>query len=119
MLLFIYGTLKRGCHNHFYMHGQQFVGEASTEPLYRLHNLGGYPGMVLSSEGQSIEGEVWDIDEACRIRLDVLEGVDDGEYVLEPVPLQAPFDQQVVQGYRYLRSVKGRPDAGTYWKENL
>lgn len=118
MLLFIYGTLKRGCYNHYYMHGQQFIGEAQTAPLYRLHNLGGYPGMVSASDGQSIEGEVWDIDEACRTRLDVLEGVDEGEYMLEPVPLLPPFDQHVVQGYRYLRSVDGRPDAGTCWTEH-
>jgi gamma-glutamylaminecyclotransferase len=117
MRLFIYGTLKRGCFNHFYMHGQRFIDTARTAPLYRLYNLGGYPGMVLDEQGLSIEGEVWEIDESCRTQLDVLEGVDEGEYVLEPVPLLQPCDGEVVQGYRYLRSVEGRPEVGTEWTE--
>jgi gamma-glutamylcyclotransferase (GGCT)/AIG2-like uncharacterized protein YtfP len=118
MRLFIYGTLKRGCYNHFYMSGQQFIGEAHTAPNYRLYNLGGVPGMVSAAEGLSIEGEVWEIDEACRTRLDVLEGVDEGEYVLEPVPLLTPFDGEVIQGYRYLRSVEGCREVGSVWREN-
>jgi gamma-glutamylaminecyclotransferase len=117
MRLFIYGTLKRGCYNHYYMDGQHFVGTARTEPCYRLFNLGGFPGMVSASDGLSIEGEVWDIDDACRARLDVLEGVAEDEYILEPVPLLAPFDREIVHGYRYLRSVVSRPEIGSVWKE--
>jgi gamma-glutamylcyclotransferase (GGCT)/AIG2-like uncharacterized protein YtfP len=117
MRLFIYGTLKRGCYNHYHMAGQRFIGTARTAPRYRLYNLGGYPGMVLASDGLSIEGEVWEIDEACRVQLDVLEGVEEGEYILESVPLLPPFDGEVVQGYRYLRSVAGKPEVGTVWTE--
>ena len=85
MRLFIYGTLKRGCYNHHYMHGQQFIDKARTVPIYRLYNLGGYPGMVLADDGLSIEGEVWEIDETCRTQLDVLEGVDDnGQLICRP-----------------------------------
>ena len=117
MLIFVYGTLKRGHSNHGSLRDQQFISMAMTQPRYRLHDLGGYPGMVLDEQGLSIEGEVWEIDESCRTQLDVLEGVDEGEYVLEPVPLLPPFDGEVVQGYRYLRSVDGRPEVGTEWTE--
>ena len=113
--LFIYGTLKRGGSNHHYMKGQTFVGEASTAPHYRLVSMGTYPGMVRSESGRSIKGEVWDVDEACLGRLDILEGIDEGEYAYEPVPLLPPFETDSVYGYRYLRSVEGCPDIGDNW----
>ena len=115
--LFIYGTLKRGCSNHHYMAGQRFVEVAKTEPLYRLVSMGSYPGMVSSEPGRSIEGEIWDVDDACLRRLDVLEGIDEGEYTYEMVPLLPPFDGETVHGYRYLRPVEDRPDIGSVWRE--
>lgn len=116
MLLFIYGTLKRGGSNHHYMAGQRFVGAACTESRYRLFDMGGYPGMVHASEGLSIEGEVWEVDAACRVRLDILEAVDEGEYALESVPLLAPFTNEDVQTYLYRWPVTGMPDIGSCWR---
>ncbi len=115
MLLFIYGTLKRVGSNHHYMVGQRFVGEARTAPKYRLFDMGGYPGMIHASDGVSIEGEVWDVDEACRVRLDILEAVEEGEYALEPAPLLAPFDRESVQCYVYRWPVTDKPDIGNIW----
>ena len=115
--LFIYGTLKRGCSNHHYMAGQRFVEEAQTAPLYRLVSMGSHPGMVSSEPGRSIEGEVWEVDEACLRRLDILEGIEEGEYAYEVVPLLPPFEAETVHGYRYLRPVEGRPDIGSAWRE--
>ena len=117
MKLFIYGTLKRGCRNHPYMAGQRFVGEARTAPLFRLVSMGSYPGMVSDEHGRSIEGEVWEVDAACLKRLHVLEGVEEGEYAFEVVPLLAPFDEELVHGYRFLQPVEGRPDVGVVWRE--
>ena len=116
--LFIYGTLKRGGSNHHYMHGQQFVDVARTVPAYRLHDMGGFPGMVPDDNGTglSIEGEVWDVSDECRAQLDVLEAVDEGEYLYEGVPLLPPFDQEQIMGYRYARPVTGCPDIGTQWQ---
>lgn len=116
--LFIYGTLKRGCSNHHYMAGQRFIGPARTTPLYRLVSMGGYPGMISSEPGRCIEGELWEVDDACLKRLDVLEGVEEGEYAYEVVPLLPPFDAETVWGYRYLRPVDGRPDIGSCWRED-
>lgn len=117
MLLFIYGTLKRGCSNHHYMAGQRFVAMARTAPDYRLVSMGTYPGMVHSQPGRSIQGEVWEVDAGCLQRLDILEGVEEGEYAFEPVPLLAPFDGGTVHGYVYLKDVQDRPDAGEVWCE--
>lgn len=116
-LLFVYGTLKRGHENHSWIAAQQYVDVARTLPLYRIYDLGGYPGMVRAPEGQgiAIEGEVWEVDPAGLARLDVLEDIDGGEYERVPVELEGAFATQLVETYVYLRSVEGRRDMGTCW----
>lgn len=115
--IFIYGTLKRGDCNARYMEGQNFIGEASTEPIYRMVDGGGYPGMFpVDENGVSIRGEVWDVNESCRARLDVLEEVASGEYEVALVRLLAPFDEQEVITYIYLRADESMPDAGRVWR---
>jgi len=113
--VFVYGTLKRGGENHGWIAQQQFVAEARTAPLYRLYDLGGYPGMVRASDGVCIEGEVWSVDEAGLARLDVLEDIDGGEYERVTVQLEGEQASLVVEGYIYLRSIQGRRDLGTCW----
>lgn len=60
-----------------------------TQPAYRLYDMGGFPGMVPDEQGTglSIEGEVWEVSDECLKKLDVLEAVDEGEYLYEVVPL--------------------------------
>lgn len=116
--IFVYGTLKRGCCNHHYLHEQDFVCEARTESLYRLYNLGGYPGMVRDKEaGLSVTGEIWDVNEEALERLDELEGLAAGEYRRVLIPLQAPHHEWQVQGYEYLRDVTAVPEIGGCWTE--
>lgn len=115
--LFIYGTLKRGGSNHHYMSGQTFITEARTTPAFRLHDFGGFPGMVRAEDGLSIEGELWDVDADCLARLDVLEGIDVGEYERVPASLLLSPDTANVQVYLWRGSVAGRPDLGTRWVE--
>jgi gamma-glutamylcyclotransferase (GGCT)/AIG2-like uncharacterized protein YtfP len=116
--IFVYGTLKRGLSNHRYLAGQRFLGEARTTPEYRLVNFGGYPGMfAVEKDGVSVRGEVWDVDEACRAELDVLEDVAHGMYALEPVTLLAPFDANAVWTYVYRWPVEGKADLGEEWRE--
>ncbi len=114
--IFVYGTLKRGQPNHGHLRGQRFVSAASTRPEYRLHDLGGYPGMVRAEQhGVSVEGEVWDVDEACLHDLDVVEDITGGEYERTHITLLAPFDDGSVEGYVCLCGVDGLPDAGNVW----
>lgn len=110
--VFVYGTLKRGGENHHWIEAQRLVGLAKTKPLYRMHDLGGYPGMVRHSQGLSIEGELWDVDPAGLARLDVLEDVAGGEYERVPVELEG---DEPAEGYLYLRDVSGCRDCGTCW----
>ncbi|MDZ4405577.1 gamma-glutamylcyclotransferase family protein [Prosthecobacter sp.] len=109
--IFVYGTLKRGRENHHWLAGQRFIAEARTKPVYRLFDMGGYPGMTRDDNGAAVEGEIWEVDEGGLARLDVLEDIEGGEY--ERVMIEIEGDR--VEGYLYLRSVDGRPDAGANW----
>lgn len=116
--IFVYGTLKRGLSNSHYLAGQRFIGEARTEPCYRMVDAGGYPGMYpVTQNGVSIQGEVWEVDPACREKLNVLEDVAVGLYTVERVRLFAPYDQERVSTYIYRWSIMGREDAGDCWRE--
>ena len=117
-LLFLYGTLKRGCSNHHFLAGQEFIGEARTAPGFRLYDLGGYPGMVASPDRrQGVMGEIWTVDAAALRRLDGLEGQKEGLYRRELVPLVSPFADQHIESYLYNRSVENRRAIGNVWRE--
>ncbi len=109
--VFVYGTLKRGRENHPWLEGQRFIAEARTQPLYRLYDMGGYPGMIRADNGVAVQGEIWEVDEAGLARLDVLEDIEDGEY--ERVMIE--LEDGRVEGYLYLRDVSGRPNADASW----
>lgn len=115
--VFVYGTLKRGSRNHRLLAGQRFIATAQTRPDCRLYALQGYPGLVKTEpgEGRPIEGEIWEVDTDCLKRLDELEGVDEGLYAREPLPLLPPHDTLPVEGYIYLLSIAGRKDLGSSW----
>lgn len=113
--VFVYGTLKRGLANHHWLDGQRFIAEARTQPVYRLYDMGGYPGMIRDNNGVAIEGEVWDVDEVGLEQLDVLEDTEGGEYKRVLIELDGEFADQRIEGYLYLRSVDGRRDVGACW----
>ncbi len=74
LLLFVYGTLQRGQRNHPLLSGQKLIGEARTLPRYHLHDAGAYPCLVHAPAcGVSVQGELWQIEEALLPRLDALE----------------------------------------------
>ena len=117
-LIFVYGTLKRGCSNHHYLAGQKFIGEARTVPGFCLYGLTGYPGMVPKADDRDgVTGEVWSVGAEALTHMDGLEGIDEGMYRREIIPLLAPYAAKKVQGYIYARPIAGRPDLGATWRE--
>jgi gamma-glutamylaminecyclotransferase len=115
-LIFVYGTLKRGGSNHHFMAGGSFAGNAQTPAGFTLYEIAGYPGMVREEgDREGVRGEVWIVGEECLADLDVLEGVDEGLYSREAVPLGAPFDREAVEAYIYMRGTDGRPRIGPEW----
>ena len=87
-----------------------------TKPLYRLFDLGDFPGLVEHAAGLSIEGELWDVDAACLARLDELEGCDIGLYRRARVKLVFPHDEAAAMTYLYAQPIDGLSDCGTRWR---
>ncbi len=117
-LLFVYGTLKRGCKNHRQLAGQTFLAEARTGPGYRLHDLGDFPCLVPHPDDtQGVKGELWRVDEAALERLDVFEGVNHGLYSRESVELAEPSSEPVAESYLYQLDITGRAEIVGDWRE--
>lgn len=117
-LLFVYGTLKRGCSNHRFLADQTFVGAARTPAGYRLYDLGGYPGIFETPDDrEGVVGEVWSVDEEALRELDRFEGVHEGLYRRAPISLAAPFTDQNIEAYLSVLPLNGRPEVGSEWLE--
>jgi gamma-glutamylaminecyclotransferase len=111
--VFIYGTLKRGERNHRLLAGEQFAGEAVTEPLYQLYDCGTYPALVEdTANGRAVRGEVYLVGPATLRQLDALEAAPH-LYQLLPVRL-AGFDRPV-KAYLYRKDVGGLAECGESW----
>jgi gamma-glutamylcyclotransferase (GGCT)/AIG2-like uncharacterized protein YtfP len=104
-LLFVYGTLKRDGCRHVHLAGQRFLAAVRTRPLYALLDLGEYPGLVACREDcQSIEGELYEVDQQLRPELDAVEGAPE-LYRLAPVEIDGVAE---AQAYFYQGSRIGR-----------
>ena len=114
--LFVYGTLKRRGSNHGQLAGQKFLGEAHTTPGYTLYALGDYPGLVVEADDRhGVKGELWAVDEDALARLDEFEGVPEGLYRRETVPLIPPHARIDAEAFIYARSIDGCPRIGDCW----
>ena len=79
-LVFVYGTLKRGERNHYFLATAEYLGPAFTEPHFRMIDCGPYPAMLdhvqtssLGAEPLPISGEIYRIDSTTLAELDRLE----------------------------------------------
>ncbi|KAK3276725.1 hypothetical protein CYMTET_15231 [Cymbomonas tetramitiformis] len=90
--VFVYGTLKRGFHNHRLLEkfDARFVCETRTREPMRLV-LGDYGVPYLMGPHPDaagpVLGELWEVDDEALGALDVLEGVDVGMYTRTRVEL--------------------------------
>lgn len=71
-LLFVYGTLKRGHHNHHHLGAAAYAGEALMTGV-DLYDLGPFP-MVIPGQDR-VRGELYRVGEIELVRLDRFEGV--------------------------------------------
>lgn len=70
--VFVYGTLKRGFSNHYFLRDARFVGKARTVHRYALY-VDEYPGVHAGDKVCPIMGEVFEVDAGNMNRLDALE----------------------------------------------
>jgi len=122
MLVFVYGTLKKGFINEPFLADQKFLGRAVLfEPKYRLYEVTGnykFPALVeVEHGGYPVYGEVYDVSDVCLGYLDRLEGVELGLYkrTLSQVRLE---DGRLLEGvtiYTYCRKLIGADHIGQVW----
>lgn len=115
MLIFVYGTLKRGHRLHGHLAGSSFIGDGVTQPLYRLFRIGWFPGLVEHDAGLCVHGELWDATKATLDVLDEVEGVSEGLFERRPVQLAAPFDRADIESYFFSGDVTDAEDGGDCW----
>lgn len=72
MLLFVYGTLKKGRSNHLLIEHLPHLGDAFTDNNYSLV-VSGLPFLV-KRKGEGVRGEIYKIDPETLRAVDRLEG---------------------------------------------
>jgi gamma-glutamylaminecyclotransferase len=74
VLLFVYGTLRRGEPNHLELGEARFLRSVWTEPRYELVDLGDYPALLEDGDAP-VAGELYEVDAALLGWLDRFEDV--------------------------------------------
>lgn len=108
MLLFVYGTLRRGEPNHPKLGDARFVGEARTRPKYDLVDFGGFPAL-LERGNTSVIGEIYDVTAERLSELDAFEDVPT-LYERKLVELDAAFGDRAAHGRDHALAYVMRPD---------
>jgi gamma-glutamylcyclotransferase (GGCT)/AIG2-like uncharacterized protein YtfP len=111
-ILFFYGSLKRGLSNHHRIAGQHHLGDAVTQPCYRIIEIGEYGGMIRDeTNGFAVQGELWSVDAKCLSELDEFES---GEGHWKRVPV-AVVGHSEVQSYCWVGKVPEGARSGNIW----
>jgi len=115
-LIAVYGTLRKGFGNHRIIENAEFCGEFDSEPIYTLHDLGGYPGLKQNGN-TSVKFEVYAVNDNEASRVDSLEGYTEGiePYFYDKVMIDTPWGKAGL--YIYVRSLEGVRivDSGDYY----
>jgi len=70
--VFVYGSLRKGEANHHLLSSAEYVGPGRSPPIYRLIDLGPYPGLVAQGT-TAVAGEVYRVPTRLLGTLDALE----------------------------------------------
>ena len=115
--VFVYGSLLRGEPNHGLLVAARFIGRAHTRPMFALHDLGAFPGVV-SNGTTAIAGEIYEVDGLTLERLDRLEG-HPHLYRREVVELVTDEGNELAYIYVYVASLgRARPISSGDWREH-
>lgn len=75
VLLFVYGTLRRGERAHGLVERTRALGVVRTLPRYELRNVGPFPALVAGGR-TAVTGELYAVPAGLVARLDRYEGGD-------------------------------------------
>lgn len=97
--LFVYGTLMKGQRAHDLLENSKYLGKAILKG-YRKMDLIYYPGIV-KDKNSIVEGELYEVDEHTKQRVDVYEG--EG-YLFKCVDVEIMLDGRTMHAkvYKYI-----------------
>jgi gamma-glutamylaminecyclotransferase len=72
VLVFVYGSMKRGGTEHAALAGSSYLGKVATEATFELIDMGGLPGLTTGGS-VSVQGELYAVSERVLANLDELE----------------------------------------------
>ena len=115
-LICCYGTLRKGFGNHRLLKNARYLGTFNSEPIYNLHDLGGFPG--LKHDGNtSVVMEVYKVTPEEAYNVDCLEGYDPNEKptFYDKEIIETPFGKAGV--YIYVNNLDDCPlvESGDYY----
>jgi gamma-glutamylaminecyclotransferase len=105
-LLFVYGTLKRGKGNHYFLEKAKFLGEAKTVEKFALYDIG-VPAVKDYPPLYQIRGELYLVDTTTLSIIDALEG-HPTVYIRTPVQVECKGKTYWAWIYIYRRPIKRR-----------
>lgn len=86
VLVFVYGSLKKGFHNHGFIKDAEYISDAKLNG-FKMVSLGSYPAIYQTgNDCDSVKGEVYLIDGFDLERIHYMElsaGYNFNEYILE------------------------------------
>lgn len=85
--IFVYGTLKSGHSRNSFLKNQRYLGTALTTPEYKMFRYSSFPALVKVPLGNSIFGEVYEVNDSCILELDEVEGVQHGLFFRSEISL--------------------------------
>ncbi len=106
--LFAYGTLMRGCPTHDVLldAGATFVSNAVTLERHTLYEIRAnderYPALLVNGGEHYVEGELYLIPQSGLDKLDVYEGVTEGEYLRTKLKVVRKDLNTVIEAYVYV-----------------
>lgn len=95
--IFVYGTARKGFHNHHYLEGAQYIGRAHTKEKYALY-ADTLPYLVKDPVCQ-VKGELYEVDDTILTRIDILEG--EPEFYMRLLDTVITDDENEHQAYIY------------------
>ena len=102
-ILFVYGTLKKNERAHDLLGNSKYLGKGIIKG-YKKIDMVYYPGIVVC-ENETVEGEVYIIDEETKRKVDVYEG--EG-YLFKCVDVDIYVNQEVLKGIVYEYIIQDR-----------
>jgi gamma-glutamylaminecyclotransferase len=107
--VFVYGTLKQGFRNFHVNRGTRVGGDFVTVQAFPLYVLGpfGLPWLVHEpGRGESVTGQVFEVDDAGLAEMDWLERINDADwYTRRPLAVRPVDGGTVVSALAYFGSV--------------